>query len=172
MCIRDRTHPDANVLYKAAEDAQERLRSYSDLTQVESTLAAGKPRLDYQMLPEAQTLGVTAQDVGAQLRSSFYGSEALREQSGREEIKVMVRLPKDQRTSEYDIHALRVRTPTGQSVHLSDVAKFERSRAPTSIQREGGKRTVNVQASRAAHAETAQNVLASLNEVDLSLIHI
>ena len=161
------THPDANVLYKAAEDAQERLRSYSDLTQVESTLAAGKPRLDYQMLPEAQTLGVTAQDVGAQLRSSFYGSEALREQSGREEIKVMVRLPKDQRTSEYDIHALRVRTPTGQSVHLSDVAKFERSRAPTSIQREGGKRTVNVQASRAAHAETAQNVLASLNEVDI-----
>jgi multidrug efflux pump subunit AcrB len=160
-------HPDSDVLSLAADETLERLRSYSDLTQVESSLAEGKPRLDFHLLPAAQTLGITSRDVGMQLRSAFFGMEAVREQVGRDEVKVMLRLPKDQRTSEYDLEALKLRTPTGASVSLGDVATFERTRSPSSIQREDGKRTVNVKAKLAATAESAQSITASVNAVDI-----
>ena len=47
----------------------------------------------------------------------------------------MLRLPSDQRVSEYDLEALRIRTPQ-EAASLADVANLNRSRAPSSIQRE------------------------------------
>ena len=74
----------------------------------------------------------------AQLRANFYGAEALREQRGRNEMKVMVRLPEGQRSSEYDLQQLRIRTPRGAMVPLEDVVDIKRGKAPTSIKREAG----------------------------------
>jgi len=160
-------HPDPDILLAAADETEERLKSYSDLTQVESSLSEGKPRLDFHLLPAAQTMGITSRDVGMQLRSAFFGMEALREQVGRDEVKVMLRLPKDQRQSEFDIQALKMRTPTGASISLGDVARFDRTRSPSTIQREDAKRTINVRAKLAAGADSAQSVTASVNAVDI-----
>ena len=102
-----------------------------------------------------------------QLRAAFFGMEAVREQVGRDEVKVMLRLPEDQRSSEYDLQALKLRTPTGASISMGDVATFERTRSPSSIQREDGKRTVNVKAKLAANVDSAQSVTASVNAVDI-----
>jgi len=100
--------------------------------------------------------------VGRQLRSSFFGAEALREQRGRNEVKVMVRLPESQRRSEFDVERLLIRTPAGGRVPLSYVASFERGRSPTVIRREDGMRVVNVSAELAAGSKSPQEVLASL----------
>jgi len=161
------SHPDSQILAKVSDDVVERLRSYSDLTQIESSLSEGKPRLDYHLKPSAQTLGITGRDVGLQLRHAFYGAEALREQVGREEVKVMLRLPASQRASEFDLQALKVRTPTGSSVSLGDVATFERTKSPSTIQREDGKRTVNIQARLAPQAASSQQVTAAVNKTDI-----
>jgi multidrug efflux pump subunit AcrB len=161
------SHPRPDVLQEASEDMMARLRGYEDLTQFESSLAAGKPRLDFHLTDAARTMGLSSLSVGSQLRSAFYGAEALREQWGRDEVKVMVRLPADQRTSEYDIEAFKVRTPTGESVALGDVATFERNRSPTTIQRESGKRTVNVKAHLTPQAVSPQSVKDSINATDI-----
>jgi len=161
------SHPDTVVLTKAADEVLDRLKAYSDLTQVESSLAEGKPRLDYRLKDAASTLGVTSRDVGMQLRHAFFGAEALREQVGRDEVKVMLRLPADQRLSEYDLEALRIRTPTGSSVALGDVADFDRSRAPSTIQREGGKRTINIKAQLAPGVDSSQQVTKAVNGADI-----
>ena len=161
------SHTDADVLSEASTQMLSRLQGYQDLSQIESTQAAGKTRLDYHLRPEAQGLGLQGMEVARQLRSAFYGSEAIREQSGRDEVKVMVRLPADQRRSHFDLEQFRVRTPTGGSVALGDVADFERSRAPTVIQREGGKRTVNVSAKLAPGVASSQEVLSAVKSVDI-----
>jgi multidrug efflux pump subunit AcrB len=98
---------------------------------------------------------------------AFFGAEAMREQVGRDEVKVMVRLPPDQRGSEYDLHAFNVRTPTGASVALGDVATFDRTRSPTTINREDGKRTVNVKARLSPQAESSQAVTSAVNSTDI-----
>ncbi len=161
------SHPDADVLATAADEMMTRLQGYGDLKEFESNLADGKPRLDYHLTENARALGLSSQAIGAQIRSAFYGAEAMREQVGRDEVKVMVRLPAEQRGSEFDLQAFKVRTPTGGSVALGDVAYFERTRSPTTINREDGKRTVNVSAKLAAHAASSQAVTAAVNETDI-----
>ena len=45
------------------------------------------------------------------------GAEALRQQRGRNEVKVMVRYPQDERRSLGDFENMRVRLPDGSGIH-------------------------------------------------------
>jgi multidrug efflux pump subunit AcrB len=107
-------------------------------------------------------MGLTSAELARQIRGSFFGAEAIREQRGREEIKVMVRLPKAQRVSEHDLEQLDIRTPTGGWVPLRNVATVDRGRAATSITREDGRRVVDVKAELGAGATSARPVLDDL----------
>ncbi len=158
------SHSDVQLLGDASQELAEVLRSYPQLKNVENTFASGKPQLDYHLLPAARTLKLTGNDVARQMRASFYGAEALREQRGRNEIKVMVRLPEEQRRSEHDLELLRVRTPAGGFVPLGSVASFERSRAPTTVTRESGRRIVDVQAALQTGVISPREVLEDLKE--------
>ena len=78
--------------------------------------------------------------MARQVRGAFYGAEALRQQRGRNEVKVMVRLPEAERISEYDIEELMIRTASGRDVPLRQVARVERGRAYTNITRREARR--------------------------------
>lgn len=158
------SHSDREVLARASADMADRLRAFPSLIQVENGFASGKEQLDLELLPEAQALGLSPQGLARQLRSAFYGAEARREQRDRNELLVMVRLPREQRLAEQDVDGLRVRTPTGSWVPLDAVARVERSRAPTSIEREDGRRIVEVTADLAPGVASSQAVLESLTE--------
>jgi len=158
------THADADVLAGVSGTLTETLGEFPALTSVDNSYASGKPQLDFTLLPHATTLGLSGTDVARQMRSSFYGAEALREQRGRNEIKVMVRLDEAQRISEYDVEQLLIRSPTGGYVPLSYVAEFDRSRAPTTISREDGVRAVNVSASLAPGSKSSREILKTLKE--------
>ncbi len=156
------SHTDTAVLERAAAELAEALGAYDELYNVENGFSAGKPRFDYDPLPSAESLGLSTGEVGRQLRSAFYGAEAIREQRGRNELKVMVRLPREQRASEHDLEALRIRTPQGGFLPLAAVAEVERNRAPTTIKREDGRRVVNVSAELTAQVKSSRDVLESL----------
>ncbi len=158
-------HRDKEVLAKASMDAATGLGDYSDLTNIENGYSSGKQQLDFKLKEDAATaLGLTTQSVASQIRAAFYGAEALREQRGRNEIKVMVRLPEEQRKSEYDLETLELRTPSGGFVPLSQVAYFMRNQAPTTIDREAGRRVVQVSADLAPGIRSPQNVITAVSE--------
>lgn len=156
------SHADVRVLAAASEEVEQNLRSYETLSDVTNGYSAGKDQIDFSVRPQGRNLGLTGNDIARQVRSAFYGTEALREQRGRNELKVMVRLPREQRSSEYDLEQLRVRTPTGGFVPLQYVADFERSRAPTTISRKEGRRTINVSAELAAGVVSPTETIGSL----------
>ena len=79
----------------------------------------------------------------------------------------MVRLPAEQRTSESDLAQLRVRSPAGGAVPLGDIATFTRSRAPTSIVREDGRRIVTVRGELVPGVVSTQEVIRALTESEL-----
>ena len=159
-------HPDTAVLSAASEDVAERLRSYPELTSIQNGYSSGKVQLDYSLTEEARSLAFTGSDVARQLRSAFYGSEALREQRGRNEVKVMVRLPQAQRDSEYDLEQLRVRSTSGGFVPLGRLADYERGRSPTTINREDGARLVDVSADLKPGVKSSSEVLKALETDD------
>ena len=80
------------------------------------------------------------------MRHAYYGAEALRQQRGRNEVKVMVRLPKAERTTEQSLSEMILRTPTGIEVPLRQAVNFTRGRAYTTIERRQGRRVVMVSA--------------------------
>jgi len=155
-------HTNTETLAAASADVAEALRSYSELSDVENSYSSGKPQLSFQLKDDARNLGLTSSDVARQLRSFVYGSEALRDQRERDEVKVFVRLPKSERRSEADLDALRITTPKGAQVPLSLVASLSRGRAPTTIKREDGKRIVNVTAELAPGVPSPRAAITSI----------
>jgi multidrug efflux pump subunit AcrB len=156
------SHRDIDVLAEASARLAEKLEEFPNVKDVDDGYSAGKQQFDFQLKPEGRSLGLTSAEVARQVRHAFYGAEAIRQQRGRNEIKVMVRLPESQRASEYDIEQLMIRTPAGTFVPLRQIADVARGRSYTSITRRDGRRTVSVTGDVSPLGETGQ-VMATLN---------
>ena len=150
------SHRDIEVLDRASTALAEELAQFSQTRDIDDGYTPGKRQLNYKISPEGHGLGLSATDIARQVRNAFYGSEALRQQRGRSEVRVFVSLPKAERTSEYNLEQLLIRTPAGRDVPLRQVADVEEGRAYTSITRREGRRTVSVTANVDPPSETNQ----------------
>ncbi|MCM8539088.1 MAG: efflux RND transporter permease subunit, partial [Lentisphaeraceae bacterium] len=105
----------------------------------------GKTQLDFSLLPEGRSLGLTSEYIGQQLRDSFYGSLAIRQLRGLNETEVRVKLPKHERQDVQNLENLIIRTPNGKEVPLLDVVEIKQSEAFNSINRRDGRRIISVE---------------------------
>lgn len=137
-------HRDIQVLEQASRRLAQTLSAYPIVNDVDSGLTSGKEQLDFTLLPEGRSLGLTAQDVARQVRNAFFGAEVLRQQRGRNEIKIMVRLPENERMSLKNVESLMLRTPAGIEIPLTEAVQIERGRAYTEINRRNGRRNIQV----------------------------
>ncbi len=140
------SHRDTTVLDAASVELAERLRSFEGVKDIDSGVAMGKPQFNLELTPEGRSMGLTSTDLARQTRSFFYGSEALRQQRGRNEIKVMVRLPEDERSTLHTIDTVMLRTPSGGEIPFREAAIANEGRAYTSIKRTDGRRVNSVTA--------------------------
>jgi len=138
------SHRDVETLNRASSDLAGRLAEYTYTKDIDDGFSPGKEQMDFRIRIEGRALGLTASSIARQVRSSFYGSQALRQQRGRNEVRVLVRLPEEARSREADVERLLVQTPAGTWVPLLEVADVDRGRAYTSIARRDGRRTVQV----------------------------
>ncbi|MCD4690102.1 efflux RND transporter permease subunit [bacterium] len=138
------SHRDVETLDRASSDLADRLAEFTYMRDIDDGHSPGKEQIDFRIRPEGHALGLTASSIGRQVRSSFYGAQALRQQRGRNEVKVLVRLPEDARSREANVENLLIQTPAGTWVPLLEVAYVDRGRAYTSISRRDGRRTVQV----------------------------
>jgi multidrug efflux pump subunit AcrB len=148
------SHRNIDALERASTELADRLDEFGSVKDVDDGYSPGKPQLNFRINEEARSLGLTAGDIARQARNAFYGSEALRQQRGRNEIKVLVRFPESERTSEYHVENLVIRTPAGPHVPLYQVATVEKGRAFREITRRDGHRTVTVTANVQPAKET------------------
>lgn len=138
------SHRDIDILDQASAALAAELSQFSQTKDIDDGYTPGKRQLNFQVSPEGHSLGLTADDIARQVRYAFFGAEALRQQRGRNEVRVYVSLPASERTSQYDVEQLLIRTPAARDVPLRQVASVEESRAYTSITRRDGRRTVTV----------------------------
>ena len=138
------SHRNIDVLEQASADLAEVLSEYSIVSDIDDGFTPGKPQIDFTLKPEGRSLGLTSAGVARQVRNAYYGSEAIRQQRGRNEIKVMIRLPENERETEFSLESMIIRTPTGIEVPLREVVNTKRGRAYTTITRRNGRRTVTV----------------------------
>lgn len=140
------SHRSIRTLALASAELAETLSYYPTVIDIDNGFSPGKQQIDFKIKPEGQSLGLHARDIARQVRHAYYGAEALRQQRGRNEIKVMVRLPRAERISEYHLEKMILKSPSGREVPLQEVVNVSRGRAYTTIDRRNGRRVVTVSA--------------------------
>jgi multidrug efflux pump subunit AcrB len=139
-------HPNMGILEKAADELATDLQTFPLVRDPDPGFQQGKPQIDFTLTPTGKALGLTARDVALQVRHAYEGAEVLRQQRGRDEIKVKVRLPRAERESVHDLQGLILRTPGGGEIPLTEAVTWQRSYAYKAIQRRDGKRALTVRA--------------------------
>lgn len=158
----DISHADINVLEKASMDFLEQAELFEVTRDVNDNYDAGKMQFDFKLLPEGRRLGLTSTEVGRQVRDAFYGSLAMRQLRGVNEVEMRVKLPYRERENLHNLEDFVIRTPSGQEVPLFDVVSLELGDAFTSINRRDGRRVVTVSMDVEPKSAVSQ-VMNSLN---------
>jgi len=160
-------HEDFTVLSQAKERIKTSLAQYDGVGDISDNFSKGKRELKLKLKPEARTLGITETDLGRQVRGAFYGVEALRLQRGRNEVKVMVRYPEDDRRSIGDLEEMRIRNNSGIEIPFTQAAFVDEGRGFTQINRTDRKRVINITASVNSKVANAEEILAEFKETVL-----
>ena len=140
------TGSNYEVLGGAAAELEEKLAQYDGVFDIRNSLNSGGEEIRLAIKPEAEALGLTMASLGRQVRQAFYGEEAQRIQRGKDELKVMVRYPLEERRSIADLENMRIRTPAGDEVPFAAVAEVSFGESYSSITRQNRKRVVTVSA--------------------------
>ena len=157
------SHPDPARLAVIENEFVAELSGIAGVFDIRSNLDEGFRELQLELKPAARTLNLTVGDFASQVRSAFFGAEALRVQRGREDTGVYVRLPEEERNSADDVENYLVRTPGGE-VPLGQVASASFARSAATIHRLDGRRAVTVTADVDAAVVTGQEVNRSLED--------
>ncbi len=156
---------DPQVLDRAVHALKAELRQFSGVFEVEDDRQNGKREIKLDLKPAARTLGLSLDDLARQVRAAFYGNEALRIQRGRDDIKVMIRLPENDRNTLADLQDYRIRTSQGASIPFSEVATASFGFGPAAINRRDRRRVVTVSAEVNEEVVAAQDVIDEVEAV-------
>lgn len=129
----------------------------------------GKQEILLKLKPKAYFLGLNEVTIANYVRSGFYGYQAQRLQEGREEIRIWVKYPENERQTLGELENIKVRTANGEFL-LKDLVDFDKKRSPVSIKRFNGRREIRVEADVIDPDEPLQPILSKLEEEVPALI--
>ncbi len=119
------------------------MNSMPELMNVTSNDATGMQEILLELKPKAYFLGLNHAIISNQVRQAFYGGQAQRLQSGRDEIRVWVRFPKVDRKTVGQLESMKIKTQKGE-FPLNELATYKIERGPVNIQRFKGSRELRV----------------------------
>lgn len=163
---------DYQALQDVANRLKERLADYPGVFDIADSYQGGKQEIKLDITPTGQALGIKLADLGRQVRQAFYGEEAQRIQRGRDDIRVMVRYPEDERRSLEDLEDMRIRIAGNpnqpmQEVPFSVAANAYLGQGYSTIQRTDRRRTIHVTADVNTNEANANDILRAVRENDL-----
>lgn len=161
------SHPEVGTLRQAATEVAAAIGQYPGVEDVRKGFGTEMPQFNFEIKPEGRALGLTARELGRQIRHAFYGAEALRQPREREEVRVMVKFPDSERRSLSNLENLLVRTPGGGEIPLSQAARIIRTEAPVRIERVNGARVHHVTANVIPGVTTGNKVISAFDRHDL-----
>lgn len=129
-----------------AREIANSLRALDGIEEAWARINEGQDELEFTLKPRAAELGITQQSLATQVRQSFFGAEAQRIVRDRDEVRVMVRLPKRQRESLHTLDTLKIATTNGDEVPISTIADVSYVRNPTFVERNHGAEVVRINA--------------------------
>lgn len=163
-------HKSMETLKIAGEELASALENFQIVKDIDDGFQVGKMQYDFKVTPKGEALGVTPAFLARTLRDYYEGAEAVRQQRGRNEIKIKVRRSQKERISEDDLKNLIIKTPSSAEAPLSEIAQIEEGRSYTKITRKNGKRTIEVTADVSPRYKTVEIINAIEKDTMPSLL--
>ena len=157
------SHQNIDTLKEAGEDLANSLSFFPNAKDINDGYSPGKNQISFKVRPEAEAIGMRAQDIAQQIRHSYYGAEALRQLRGRYEVKVLVRLPRLEREQEFSLEEMIILTPSGLEMPLKNAVIFEKGRAYTNITRRDYRRVISATADVIPRSRVGE-IISELNK--------
>ncbi len=163
ISIRFLSH-DYDQLMKAADIFKEELKGIDGVKDIQDDTPLGDKEFVVTLKPKGEALGLNLMDVTSQLRQGFYGQDVMTLQKGRDEVKIVVQFPPEERLSISQIESLFIVTPSGSYVPFKEIADYTIERGIKRIRHENGYRSIRVYANLDDTRNDLNVVLKDLND--------
>ena len=158
-------------LAQAKEFMEEKLNNYADLKNLTDNNPDGKQEVQIQLKPAAYFLGLSQSQIATQIRQGFFGGQAQRLQDGKDELRVWVRYPKEDRLNIGQLEDMKIKTLSGD-YPLTELVDYKLERGPVSIQRYNGSREIRIEADLFDPYASVPPILAKIEDEIISQINI
>jgi multidrug efflux pump subunit AcrB len=132
-------------LEKAKTLMIDRMAEFPELRDVVDNNAIGKREIQLELKSKAYFLGLTRADIANEVRNGFFGNQAQRLQVGKDEVRVWVRYPLEDRLSIGQLENMKIKTAIG-AFPLNELASYEITRGPVNINRYNGRKEIRIDA--------------------------
>ncbi len=148
------------------EAARDMLMAYLEnmpvLKDIVDNNAQGKQEILLKLNPRAYFLGLDEATIASQVRQGFYGHQVQRLQHSRDEIRVWVRYPAEDRRYIGQLEQMKIKTPNG-TYPLIELADYEMKRGPVGIRRFNGQREMRIEADLTDPYASVPDILRKVN---------
>ena len=131
---------------EVAEKVKDRIATYPGTYEISDSLSDGKEELHVELTQQGHVLGLTRSDILGQVGQAFKGFEVQRIQRGRDDVRVIVRLPETERSTLATLDEFLITAPNGRQIPLAHVARLTPGKGPSTIRRVDRYRVLNVTA--------------------------
>ncbi|MCI5055202.1 MAG: efflux RND transporter permease subunit [Flavobacteriales bacterium] len=137
---------DYREIKKAKTWLRKELSKDPTLKNVKDNGGLGNREIIIELKPKAYQLGLTSGEIMRQIRQGFFGNELQRMIIGKDEVKVWVRYPKEDRASVQQMEDVKIRTMTGGEIPLKELADYKIERGEVKIRHTDGEKEIMVTA--------------------------
>jgi len=136
---------DPSELKRLSVLIQAKLKGITGLVNLQDNMTASRSEIQIQLDREKLgKLGLTSKQVANIIRTAFNGRKVSSWRQAEEEYDIVVRLDQKFRLSVSDIQNLYIKTPTGDSVSLSELAQVKTTASKGSIRHINSKTVVTI----------------------------
>ena len=151
-------------LTAAATQVREKMSTYDGLFDISDNLDESRDEIQLSIRPEAEQFGLTMSDLARQVRQAFFGEEIQKIQRDRDEVRVMLRYPLEDRQSVAALEDMMIRTSDGRAVPFTSVAEAKIAQSMPRIERIDRNRAVEVSADADKEVADLDAIRADLSD--------
>ncbi|MFW5851127.1 MAG: efflux RND transporter permease subunit [Bacteroidota bacterium] len=161
---------DIEKIQEAKEMVIKELSTYNELKDVKENNPLGKREIKIKLKDKAHFLGLSEFFIANQIRQGFYGEQIQRIQEGRNEIRVWLKYPAEDRMYIGQLENIKIKTKQGE-VALSELISFNIERGPVAIQHLDGKRETRIEAEMIDPKASVTNMITRIQDEVLPKVH-
>ena len=156
-------------LKNAASWLKTNISSINMVKEVLDNAGVGNREIHLNLKEKAYALGLDEAVIMRQIRQGFFGEEAQRLIIGRDEVKVWLRYPENNRNSIQDLGKMKIKTNLGETFPLEELVNYEYKRGKVRINHINGSKEIRVDASL-YNAEFSGEVNSEIERKFLSVL--